>query len=381
MLWNLSVNMLIIKKIIALIPKQDNLWVLGSSSGYRYNDNSKYLYEYLHEKSDIKAVWLTKSREILTKLRNEGKVAYHFYSLQGIWIALRARYITISYSYDDVSFFCYLNNLDAVIVQLYHGTPLKRLETINHWPVFKLFAKRCLLAFLGRQYDYVFCASDSGAEALNQFFKIDKKHFKVSGFPRNDVLFRNKQIATDKKCILYMPTFREYSQGSPNFNLFSNFNQANLEEVLKTHNAHLFIKLHPNDYSRSGEILGKIKENDYIHFLFGIDDIYPFLSGVDILITDYSSIYFDFLLLDRPIIFAPFDLEEYTMHDRGFYFNYEQVTPGYKVHDWLDLTKKLDAICKGEDSYKNDRARVNNIFNQYRDGNSSSRIVEFLESL
>jgi CDP-glycerol glycerophosphotransferase (TagB/SpsB family) len=108
-------------------------------------------------------------------------------------------------------------------------------------------------------------------------------------------------------------------------------------------------------------------------------DIYTIINNFDLLITDYSSIYIDFLLTKRPIIFAPFDLEEYTRNDRELYFNYNDVTPGPKCQNWDEVLVELKKFISGEDDYKEERQIVNDRFKTFQDGNASERIVEYIQ--
>jgi CDP-glycerol glycerophosphotransferase (TagB/SpsB family) len=92
------------------------------------------------------------------------------------------------------------------------------------------------------------------------------------------------------------------------------------------------------------------------------------------LITDYSSVFFDYLLLDRPVIFSSFDLEMYRKNDRGFYFDYATVTPGPKADNWEQLELQLARILQGKDEHRQDRRRVTTLVNQHTTGLSSERV-------
>ena len=105
------------------------------------------------------------------------------------------------------------------------------------------------------------------------------------------------------------------------------------------------------------------------------------MSKTDILITDYSSVYFDFLLLDRPVIFTPFDIKEYINKDRQLYYDYDKVTPGPRCNNWNEVLIELDKILRGEDGYKKERQQINDYFNKYKDANSSKRVYEFFKNM
>jgi CDP-glycerol glycerophosphotransferase (TagB/SpsB family) len=105
-------------------------------------------------------------------------------------------------------------------------------------------------------------------------------------------------------------------------------------------------------------------------------DIYNILSETDLLITDYSSVYFDYLLLNKPIIFAPFDIDSYIASERPLYYNYADVTPGPKARNWDEVIKCIEAIVRKSDVYEEQRLKVDSVFNAYHDGYSSQRVYQ-----
>jgi CDP-glycerol glycerophosphotransferase (TagB/SpsB family) len=379
-----------LKMIGLLIPKNNKVWVFGCSSGKYYKDNSQYLYEYVSKMPGYKAIWVTKNPLIINELIAKNNICYHFYSTKGIYYSLIAKSVFISYSYDDVSLFCYIFPLKTKIIQLYHGTPLKKLEVENRTLLNKT-TRSILLHYIGRKFDYMFSASDLSSEKLNIFFQEEKGKYITTGYPRCDALFAKHKIKlleglreqqSFDKVITYLPTFREYR--GDDFNLFDNynFNIHKMGKILVKHKAILLIKLHPNDYAKTSHLINDFAQNKSIKIIKDSDinsDIYPLLTQTDILITDYSSVYLDYLLLDRPIIFSAFDKSEYESKDRGFYFNYEKVTPGDKVSDWDQVCASIDKSLV-DDKYSSQRAEVNNQFNAMPDKRASARIFKYLET-
>jgi CDP-glycerol glycerophosphotransferase (TagB/SpsB family) len=104
-------------------------------------------------------------------------------------------------------------------------------------------------------------------------------------------------------------------------------------------------------------------------------DIYTVLPETDFLITD-PSVYFDGLLLNKPIIFAPFDIERYVENDRALYCNYDDVTPGPKARNWREVVECIEDILTKSDAYDDERRRVSRMFNAYDDGCSSMRVYD-----
>ncbi len=169
-----------------------------------------------------------------------------------------------------------------------------------------------------------------------------------------------------------MPTFR----GSVNsdFDLFLQygFDVDRLDTFLSKENMILEIKLHPFNQP-SPELIKKLDESKNIFFL-DHNAIYEIISEYDMLITDYSSIYFDYLLLNRPVIFAPFDQEIYLKQDREFYFDYEEVTPGPKAMNWDEVMESLKIFNKDPQAYSKERKIIKDRFHAYQDDKSTERV-------
>ena len=161
-----------------------------------------------------------------------------------------------------------------------------------------------------------------------------------------------------------MPTWRDYE-----FNVFGDdFKPEYFNQFLKDNKILFVIKIHPNEIKKYKNKL------NYSNIVFWeIKDAYPYLSNFDVLLTDYSSIYFDFLILNKPIIFTPFDFEKYSKKN-GFYYNYNSVTPGPKAKNWEEVIKIMRELLSGIDNYKEKRLEINKEFNKFTDNNNSERV-------
>jgi CDP-glycerol glycerophosphotransferase (TagB/SpsB family) len=171
-----------------------------------------------------------------------------------------------------------------------------------------------------------------------------------------------------KKVFLYAPTWRKYHidlLGDYSFDFLA------INTFLKDTNSVLLLKTHPG--IKSFEI-----PEDCSNIIIYKEDSYEIMNKVDILLTDYSSIYFDFLLLNRPIIFTPFDLERYV-DSTPLYYEYNEVTPGPKTKNWAEVISALEKIMGGDDAYADRRNITNLRFNKFRDGNSCQRIADFIK--
>jgi len=109
-------------------------------------------------------------------------------------------------------------------------------------------------------------------------------------------------------------------------------------------------------------------------------DVYPVLPLCDCLISDYSSIYFDYLFVDRPIIFFPYDYDQYTADDRRLLFNYDEMTPGKKCYNQTELENAMCDVLAGRDDYVAKRQTVFKKTFAYRDNGASARIWAYIET-
>ncbi|MBA65647.1 MAG: hypothetical protein CMG55_07605 [Candidatus Marinimicrobia bacterium] len=357
------------------IPKNNNIWIFGSWEGLRYSDNSKFLFEYTENNlKSIRCIWLTKSKDVLLRLKKEGFEVYYSYSFKGYIYSAIAGRIIVSSNLHDVNRFV-VNK--SIKINLWHATNLKKIgfdadKTFsykNQIPQFSInYLKYLIFPFLKIDYDFVIASSDESAKKMMSAFQLKRKNIIISGLPRTDILkTKNENSFTT---IAYFPTFRDNS----NFNYFKDFNEKLFDNYFKKKNINFFYKTHfadNNNWDFETKQIKRIKK----------DDIYEFLTFVDILITDYSSVYFDFCLLNRPIIFSPFDQESYLSNDRELYYNYNDVTPGPKCHNWQEVISEIDLILNGKDKYANKRQVLNQRFNRYQDFKNSKRLASQILSL
>lgn len=351
-----------------LIPRSKAIWVFGSTFGRRFADNPKYLYLYISKiySDTVTAVWVSKNRNITDFLRKKGYKAYYLYSLAGIWHCLRAKvYIYDNYTKD----ICYTLSGGAVKINVWHGIPLKKIQKDNLFdevrnPKTSLQKLRWALRRLSdeKPSHYVLTTSHSLVDIFSSAFQT--KRVLNCGYPRNDILnsdlIPNVLLPEEDECysqvksfqgtiILYMPTFRDSE-----CRIFQLIDLVSFQKVLEDNHMLFCFKLHPKSKLRE-ELKAKIGTGyDNIKFLDPDYDPYPLLKCADCLVTDYSSIYFDYLLMGRKIIFFNYDLEDYQSHSREMYFEYEEVTPGPRVHTQEAL---IEAIIS-EDKYQEQREQL-----------------------
>ncbi|WFR56795.1 CDP-glycerol glycerophosphotransferase family protein [Anaerocolumna sp. AGMB13025] len=355
-----------------LFPRNKRIWLFGSTFGRRFADNPRYLYTYLqNKKSNIRPIWITRNLEIFNLLKKNNLEVYMSNSLKGFWFALRGGvYIYDNYS-KDINFWLSGN---ALKFNTWHGIPLKMIQMDNKFdhvrhPKNTLSKLRWVLRRLSdeKPTDYVLTTSDYLKNIFASAFATP--NVVVSGYPRVDLLNGNLEnnifLDSEKKIyesmlenkknniknIIYMPTFRDSES-----EFFEVIQIKSFLDFLKYNNMSFYVKLHPK--SKNLQRFKSIKQSNLI-VVDKDSDPYTYLCLTDILITDYSSIYFDYLVTDKPIIFFPYDLNTYLKESRQMYFSYDEITPGHHVTTMEELVKAIkDILIDNVDNYVNDRKEV-----------------------
>lgn len=368
--------------ISRLVPKNKNIWIFGAWFGEQYNDNSKYLFEYVNQyQPQIKAIWLSKNKEVINRIRAKGYIAYHSYSITGFAYSSLAKICIVNHGIVDVNKFV----PPSFIINLWHGIPLKKImydDLINrsNSNVYIKNLKKIIFPFTRYPENskmMIACAQED-QKNISTAFKIPIQNVKITGYPRNDALFIKKMTKSSEKFnVLYAPTHRR--GGKINIaNLLLN-DIFEINKKLNSINGYLNIKLHFCHQNES-RYLENIIQNNHLENVKVLNDnntngdIYSYLNNFDVLITDYSSIYFDYLLTDKPIIFAPFDYDDYISNDREHYYDYNAVTPGPKCINWEEVCEWIKSFKENPFLYQKEREIIKNKFHMYKDGNSAKRV-------
>jgi len=383
---------LALRALNEFIPKDDNLMIFASLPDY--SDNAKGLWEYVHKSTEFKTLWLVKDKEMVLKLQNQGIECYWESSWLGRRKLLSAKYISCTHSQ-----FTNIKGRKQVVINLWHGMPLKAMGYLDvscnekSLKDFKMVSKKS---------DMMFATSSIMKHILVSCFRIDPRKVAITGQPRNDILFKPNNISmlnsiigniagNYDKYILYCPTFRagmgrlDGKKFEGNIFNFSDYDKEELDKILKSQNALLIAKLHPFEEKQYSETDLNLPENSVLvkseAFNRNLMSIYDILSLFDILITDYSSIYFDYLLLDKPMIFASTDLNEYK-DGRGLVFNdYNFWTPGPKVTTFSDFKTKLERCLYDKEFYSKERALINGLINECNNADASARVIQSIKSI
>ena len=346
------------------IRPDSHIWLFSSTDNSHYNYNSRYLFEYVKENlPEITPLFVINDPELRNSLSSKYGKQYFIEteSIQGIRQALSA-----GVRFTSAGLPAYGTGLHKkrLIINLWHGVPLKKIALLD--PNLKKAARIYFKKIFSENYTCILTTSHELIPLMARSFAVSEDKIKVWGQPRNDGLFQKNdcreilgQLFPDlpeyTKTVLYAPTFRDY--GQVQLFPFKDFDQKQLEAFLDEKNMLLFIRTHVAEQGSAAPYLGK-----RIRFLGNeqAEDVTGILNIFDCLITDYSSIYIDYLLTDKPMIFLPYDRQQY-LDGRGMNFDYDDVTPGPKPETFNDF---LDALSPKEDFWKSERTRVNRLFNE-----------------
>lgn len=372
-----------------LFPRNQKIWVFGSWDGKRFADNSKYLFLYVvYNKKNIKSVWITKNRELLKKYKDKDFNLYYYLSVRGIYYTLRAGLFVFDCHINDINFWL---SRGSRKVNLWHGMPIKKIGAMvkknGEFNPYYFNGLNGLLSkfflpwnYINTKVDFLFINSVFFKNIFSSSFLLDKNKIFITGQPRNDIFYKkslfnfsDKEVNLIKKTInqkkrkgffvaLYMPTFR--SDGS---NFLSNSEELlDLNYFCKKNKIIIFAKNHPKIKINS-------KNFSNIKFINKNIDAHPILELIDLLITDYSSIYIDFLIINRPIIFFSYDFNNYKIKDRDFCLDYKKFTPGIFVQNFKEFKESLLEVRKRDD-FENERRSVFKVFFSYNDSCASEII-------
>lgn len=258
-----------------------------------------------------------------------------------------------------------------VILNLWHGIPLKKIgmeqENLS-W-----FTRKYYKYFFADNYEGVVTTSSQLVEVMSKSFLVESERIKVWGQPRNDVFFEEGEkkledifageLPAYEKIVLYAPTFRDHepTQLFP----FQDMDRERLCQWLEEKKIFLCIRLHLYDQTGYQWIQELDRTGSRIRFLNEdrTVDIMEALKEFDLLITDYSSIYMDYLLTGKPVLFLPYDQEAY-LKERGMNFPYDQVTPGPKPKTFQEFLNSMEDLLYNHDGYVRQRESVNNFLNE-----------------
>lgn len=396
-----------------LVPQNPELVLFGTQEVTRDDEgNVKVVFKYINSEENITPIWVTQSGTTYKELNSEQVPVVNACSALGIYMLIRCSLAVVTHAKGDVGIsqsavpncitFIQLGHANSVTAREHNSESQleslrrKHLTPINYWTFKSEFAKKLRLRKLGL----------GGCSMTEIEEKYDIK-LKVTGFPRNDMLDepteKMKSRWDDYICedennynlvLLYAPTRHcTISDSCVDFFPFDDFNSDRLNNFLEEKNVLVLLKPHPRivyDSSTGGKqghvrvmdsLFELCQESEYMKLatnekLGSATEILPF---VDVLMTDYSAIYHQFLLLDRPMLFIPYDYES-LVDTRGTTYDYHEYLPGEKINTFDQFENSITNILYGRDNYQTERRELRNKMHEYADNRSRHRVTQLIKS-
>lgn len=351
------------------IPRDNNKWVFGAHFGFK--DNSKFLlFDIVDHQKDIRPIWISHKSQEVAMIRSLGLECYYWLSMKGLWHCFTANVYICTQNTIEINRFA---SGGALYVNLNHGVGIKKcywlrpdyiekeygapLKVLERSFVFKVVTH----PWLYRVPDMCLVSSEAQAKMFfSPMFRIPLSNCVYANFPRTQMLLKNKSFVKHlaskyepestigiikkteqyNKVYIYMPTWRK---NGIDLIKKSEIDLIALDAILRERNELLIMKLHPYSCFESS-ILNKCSNI----ISYPVDsDVYYFLQFSDCLITDYSSIYSEYLLMDKDIILFPFDLDDYQKYSTELE-EYDKFYPGRRARNFEDI---LTIIRNGEDCH------------------------------
>jgi CDP-glycerol glycerophosphotransferase len=378
-------------KCLSLFFKR-RLHLFFGEHGGKFIGNNKYFYLYLKEKSDLPVYWVVENRELYRELQGQGIDVLDFREKGFLFTLPRASH----FYFDNMTWqrkYPWLRYFKAKIIHMSHGVGLKMTEKMM---IPDDFMKRLNAAEEKRLNERIFhndlLVSTSAFYAENvsaPAYNTPMENITLAGYPKNDLFYRDIKGAevfsdqetlnrvaefekTGHKILVYAPTFRDMDSG---FKYADVIDYPEFDRFLARYRLVLVIKGHTG--TAAGDH-GRGIQAPFSNILFyhGGRDGYPLLKEADLLVTDYSSIYMDFLHHRKPIVFFVYDYHEYVKNHREIQFDYEEMTPGPKVRNYDELTGWLGHfLVEGKDGFEGVREKVFDLAFLYKKGGASNRLL------
>ncbi len=354
-------------------------WILFESFfGKNYSDSPKYIYEYMAKNypGKYKFIWVIDKPN--TRIPYPHKEIKRFSLLYSYYLA-RCKYFVFNGRQPEWM----VKRKEMVFLETWHGTPLKKLvfdmdDVTSASPKYKQQVYK-----QSRAWDYLIAPNKFSSETFRRCFMYENKMLET-GYPRNDILHDPKRnelakkirrrlgIPENKVVLLYAPTWRDdefYGKGQYKFKL-----QLDLDLMQKRLGENYVILLRTHYF-----IADSLDVRAYRGFAYNVskyDDISELYLISDILITDYSSVFFDYANLRRPMLFFTYDLERYRDVLRGFYFDIEKEVPGpllYTTEEVVNAIRNIDAVNREYSQRYND---FYGRFCGWEDGHATRKVVQ-----
>ncbi|HEY2271421.1 MAG TPA: CDP-glycerol glycerophosphotransferase family protein [Jatrophihabitantaceae bacterium] len=370
--------------VALVVPRSRRVWVFGCGIGL--GEGALPLIRRAADRlPDVRLYWLATTDSELAEARALGLDAIPKDSARGLWLTLRAKVVVVTHGVGDVNRF---GARGGFVVQLWHGIPLKRLHLDTavalRVPFLPSAVGRPLMRLLyrlaGRQLQLFPVASERIVGRIASAFGIPRDRIAVTGDPRDDVLFRvDREDAREHltaligdvpdTVVLYAPTWRDGADDptAPDTEAW----QA-IHGWLERNDALLVVRAHPH---ARGDHSGGVHERVRLLDSTMLRDVNAVLPGIDGVVTDYSSIAFDFALTGGPTVFLAPDVTAYT-HSRGLYDPYRTFSGGRDVVSWPHALDQLDEALRPGSDARQHSAWLRSEYFDWADGDATDRVLD-----
>jgi CDP-glycerol glycerophosphotransferase (TagB/SpsB family) len=360
-------------------PLDKHMVVFESFLGKNYSGNPKYVYEQMLRDPKYKNytfVWSymgNHPEEIPGNpilVNRETEDFYRYLAKAKYWVS-------------NILFPVHRKREGNIYLQTWHGTPLKKLGWDIDIQGPEVLARENFY-IESRNWDYLISANPYSSGIFKRAFKFEKEILET-GYPLNDIFYRpdlpekvaeikeKLQFPKDKKVILYAPTWRDNEMvGSWEHSFQLKFDLEQYYE--KLHSEYILVLRMHHLISDALEIDEKYK--DFVYDLSKYDDIQELYITADLLITDYSSVFFDYANSKKPMLFYAYDYEMYKENIRGFYLDMEEDLPGPVLQNEEYLLDAIINIDQVEEDYKEKYEEFYERYCSLEDGNAAKRVVD-----
>ncbi len=373
---------LVLKPLSFLIPIKKKCWIFGSDYGKTYREGSKYLLEYMlknHPEYDCN--FITLNHDVKRELDIKHIPCKMNFSLTGMWLLLRAEVVITTQAIADIQLV--YKKKGRRYIFLSHGQPYKvafRAVPNVYWNKLRSNNNKLievLIRYFTLGYHYseseFFTSTSEFLVEFNRLYYGKNSDIRILGMPRNDALFQNDRMKQEKWIdgtegkfvITYMPTHRKYGQGELSPSPF--IEKEEYQNWMRENNVVLLVKQHPNMLPQ----LKNVKQTEVIRDIT-CDCLDPqvCLFHTDVLVTDFSSVWLDYLLLRRPVLFYIYDDFEHS--DTGRLYDIREDPPGHFCKTEDELFQLIKKTREDYDSMRPSEHIVSK-YHKYVDGNSCER--------